>query len=335
MPNLTLSQRLELYRFLRLNRTVEERLVRLYRQGKVVGGLYRSLGQEATSVGSAYALSKGDVVGPLIRNLGAVLVAGFTPRDVFAQHMGRASSPTGGKDGNLHMGTPETGTVAPSSMLGALVAVMAGIALGARMRRTRIIAMTWIGDGAMSTGAFHEGFNFACVRRLPLVVIAENNGWAYSTPLSKQTAARSLAERASGYGAPVERVDGNDVLAVHLAASRAVARAREGGGPTLIEAVTYRMKGHAEHDGQVYVPAEELAEWGLKDPIALYARRLLEQLDATAETLEALDEGVVRQVDAELAAAEADPMPAPRDALRGVYATGAAEHEPVIVRRLW
>ena len=334
MPNLTLSQRLELYRFLRLNRTVEERLVRLYRQGKVVGGLYRCLGQEATSVGSAYALAKGDVIGPLIRNLGAVLVAGFTPRDVFAQHMGRATSPTGGKDGNLHMGTPETGTVAPSSMLGALVAVMAGIALGARMRRSRAVAMTWIGDGAMSTGAFHEGFNFACVQRLPLVVIAENNGWAYSTPLGRQTAARSLAERASGYGAPVERVDGNDVLAVYEASSLAVARAREGDGPALIEAVTYRMKGHAEHDGQAYVPAEELAEWGLRDPIAVYTRHLLEQRDATAEALEAMDRAVTRQVEAELEAAEAAPMPAPRDALKGVYAGEAEEAEPVIIRRL-
>jgi TPP-dependent pyruvate/acetoin dehydrogenase alpha subunit len=335
MPNLTGDQRLELYRFLRLNRTVEERLVRLYRQGKVLGGLYRSLGQEATSVGTAYALGKGDIIGPLIRNLGAVLVAGFTPREVFAQHLGRATSPTGGKDGNLHLGTPETGMVAPTSMLGSLVAVMAGIALGARMRRTRAVAMTWIGDGAMSTGAFHEGFNFACVQRLPLVVIAENNGWAYSTPLSKQTAARSLAERASGYGAPVERLDGNDVLAVHEAASRAVARAREGGGPTLLEAVTYRMKGHAEHDGQAYVPAEDLAEWGLKDPIVLYARRLLEQLDATAGTLESIDAAVVEQVDAELEAAEAEPLPAPRDALKGVYATGAAQDEPVFIRRLW
>ena len=335
MPSLTLPERLELYRVLRLNRTVEERLVRLYRQGKVVGGLYRSLGQEATSVGSAFALRKGDVIGPLIRNLGAVLVAGFTPRDVFAQHMGRATSPTGGKDGNLHMGEPSTGTVAPSSMLGALVSVMAGVALAARMKDTEAVAMTWIGDGAMSTGAFHEGFNFACVQKVPLVVVAENNGWAYSTPLAKQTAARTLAERAAGYGAPVERVDGNDVLAVHAAASRAVLRARDGGGPSLIEAVTYRMKGHAEHDGQAYVPAEELAEWGLRDPIALYARHLLEQLEATPEALEAIDAAVFARVDADLEEAEAAPLPAPREALKGVYATGAAEDEPVIVRRLW
>jgi TPP-dependent pyruvate/acetoin dehydrogenase alpha subunit len=333
MRTLTREERLELYRLLRLNRTVEERLVRLYRQGKVVGGLYRCLGQEATSVGTAFALEKGDVIGPMIRNLGAVLTMGFSPRDVFAQHLGRATSPSGGKDGNLHFGTPETGMIAPISMLGALVAVMAGVALGARMRGTGAVAMTWIGDGGMSTGAFHEGFNFACVQKVPLVVIAENNGWAYSTPLEKQTAAKSLVERASGYGAPAEQVDGNDVFAVYEAASSAVRRAREGFGPSLIEARTYRMKGHAEHDGQAYVPQEELAEWGLRDPLVLCSRHLLEQRDATPETLGGLDAAVERQVDADLAEAEAAPMPAPREALRGVYATGDAEAEPIIIRR--
>lgn len=334
MTRLSLGERLELYRLMRLNRMVEERLVRLYRHGRVVGGLYRSLGQEATSVGTAFALEKGDVIGPLIRNLGAVLTVGFSPQVVFAQHLGRATAPSGGKDGNLHFGEPGKGIVAPISMLGALVAVMAGVALGARMKRSSAVAMTWIGEGGMSTGAFHEGFNFACVHRLPLVVVAENNGWAYSTPLAKQTAAGSLAERAAGYGAAIERVDGNDVLAVHEVARRAVARAREGAGPTLLEAVTYRMKGHAEHDPQLYVPREELAEWALRDPIALYTRRLFAQGDATAGTLETIDRAVLDQVEADLAAAEAAPMPAPRDSLRGVYAGETAEFEPVIVRRL-
>ncbi len=194
--------------------------------------------------------------------------------------------------------------------------------------------MTWIGDGGMSTGAFHEGYNFACVQKVPLVVVAENNGWAYSTPLKKQTAAKSLVERAAGYGAPAESVDGNDVFAVFEAASRAVARAREGFGPSLIEAVTYRMKGHAEHDGQAYVPQEDLAEWGLRDPLALCSRSLLEQGDATPQTLQDVDAAVETQVDADLAEAEAAPMPAPREALRGVYASGDAEAEPVIIRRL-
>lgn len=341
MADLTRERKLELYRYLRLNRTLEEKLVNLYRQGKVVGGLYRSLGQEATSVGTAFALEKGDVIGPLIRNLGAVLVMGFTPRDVLAQHMARAGSPSAGKDCNLHFGTPERGVVSAIAMLGALVPVMAGIALGSRLQKRRTVAMTWIGDGGTSTGAFHEGLNFAAVQKLPLVVVAENNGWAYSTPFRKQTAARCLADRAAAYGIPGETVDGNDVLAVYEAARRAVERARAGEGPTLLEAKTYRMKGHAEHDGQAYVPAGELAEWAARDPLNLYAARLVESKDATAADLAAIDADVADRVETDAAAVEQSPYPPPESALDGVYAVGSgaerprAESEPAIVRRRW
>jgi pyruvate dehydrogenase E1 component alpha subunit/2-oxoisovalerate dehydrogenase E1 component alpha subunit len=332
MADLTRNEKLEIYRFLRLNRGAEDRLVNLYRQGKVLGGLYRSLGQEATSVGSAYALEEGDVVGPLIRNLGSVFVMGYEPRDVFAQYMGRASSPSGGKDSNLHFGTPDRGLVSPSSMLGALVAVMSGIALGARLRRKKIVALTYIGDGGMSTGAFHEGFNFAAVQKLPLVLIAENNGWAYSTPMRKQTLARSLADKAIGYGVPGESVDGNDVLAVYDATRRAVDRAREGGGPTLVEAVTYRMKGHAEHDSQHYVPREELEDWKRRDPIERYVRALVESGEAAMEDLAAIDSDVARDLDRDVELALASPFPAPEEALSNVYAP-AAGLEPATVRR--
>jgi pyruvate dehydrogenase E1 component alpha subunit/2-oxoisovalerate dehydrogenase E1 component alpha subunit len=332
MADLTRNEKLEIYRFLRLNRGAEDRLVNLYRQGKVLGGLYRSLGQEATSVGSAYALEEGDVVGPLIRNLGSVFVMGYEPRDVFAQYMGRASSPSGGKDSNLHFGTPDRGLVSPSSMLGALVAVMSGIALGARLRRKKIVALTYIGDGGMSTGAFHEGFNFAAVQKLPLVLIAENNGWAYSTPMRKQTLARSLADKAIGYGVPGESVDGNDVLAVYDATRRAVDRAREGGGPTLVEAVTYRMKGHAEHDSQHYVPREELEDWKRRDPIERYIRALVESGEAAMEDLAAIDSAVARDLDRDVELALASPFPAPEEALSNVYAP-AAGLEPATVRR--
>jgi TPP-dependent pyruvate/acetoin dehydrogenase alpha subunit len=331
--DLSRDQKLELYRFMRLNRVVEERLVNLYRQGKVVGGLYRSLGQEATSVGTAYALSKGDVVGPLIRNLGVVLVMGYSPRDVMTQYMARASSPSGGKDCNLHFGKPERGVISPISMLGALVPVMAGIALAGRMQKKDLVAMTWIGDGGTSTGAFHEGINFAAVQRLPLVVVAENNGWAYSTPFRKQTAARCLADKAAAYGIPGEQVDGNDVLAVYDVARRAVDRARAGGGPTLIESLTYRMKGHAEHDAQAYVPKTELEEWRAKDPIQRYSRVLVETGVAQAGELEAIDRAISEEVDREVEAAEKAPLPTPDAALRGVYADGAAEAEVVTARR--
>jgi pyruvate dehydrogenase E1 component alpha subunit/2-oxoisovalerate dehydrogenase E1 component alpha subunit len=335
MAELTSEQRIELYRFMRLNRTLEEKLVNLYRQGKVVGGLYRSLGQEATSVGTAYALSRGDIVGPLIRNMGSVLVMGFTARDILSQHMARASSPSAGKDCNLHFGTPETGMVSAIAMLGALVPVMAGIALGARMQKKNLVAMTYIGDGGTSTGAFHEGANFAAVQKLPLVIVAENNGWAYSTPFRKQTAARSLADRAVAYGMPGESVDGNDVLAVYEAAGRAVERARTGGGPTLIEAKTYRMKGHAEHDGQTYVPGDELNEWAARDPLERYARVLLESRVADAAALHDIDAEIAARVESDARAVEQSPFPSPESALRGVYADSVAEVEPAIVRRRW
>jgi len=331
VADLSREQKLELYRFMRLNRVVEERLVNLYRQGKVVGGLYRSLGQEATSVGTAYALRKGDVVGPLIRNLGVVLVMGYSPRDVMTQYMARATSPSGGKDCNLHFGKPERGVISPISMLGALVPVMAGIALAGRMQKKDLVAMTWIGDGGTSTGAFHEGINFAAVQKLPLVVIAENNGWAYSTPFRRQTAARCLADKAAAYGIPGDQVDGNDVLAVYDAARRAVDRARSGGGPTLIESLTYRMKGHAEHDAQAYVPKAELDEWRAKDPIARFAKTIVETGVAQAAELEAIDQAISAEVDREVDAAEKSPLPSPEAAFQGVYAS--AEAEAIAVRR--
>ena len=333
MADPTREQRIAVYRHMRTTRLVEEKLVHLYRQGKIVGGLYRCLGQEATAVGSAFALSKGDILGPLIRNLGSVLVMGFTPRDVFAQHMGKASAPSGGKDGNLHLGTPEQGVVSAISMLGALVPVMAGIALAARMQRRPIVAMTYIGDGGTSTGPFHEGMNFAGVERLPLVVVAENNGWAYSTPFRKQTAARSLADRATAYGVPADSVDGNDVLAVYEACRRAVDRARRGEGPTLVEAKTYRMKGHAEHDNQEYVPKQELEAWIRRDPIEAFARALLESGLATRQDLAAIDREASVLVERDADLADKSPFPAPERALEGVYAVASETPSEVAAGR--
>src|SRR5512143_1293350 len=335
MSDLSLPQLVDLYRIMRRNRSLEDRLVHLYRQGKVLGGFYRSLGQEATSVGSAYALEKGDVLGPLIRNLGAVLVMGYTPLEVLTQHLARATSPSGGKDGNLHFGRPERGVVSSISMLGALVPVMAGIALAARLERKRTVAMTYIGDGATSTGAFHEGLNFAAVQKLPLVVIAENNGWAYSTPFRRQTAAKSLADRAPAYGIPGTSVDGNDVVAVYEASREAVRRARAGEGPTLVEARTDRMKGHAKHDGQAYVPRDELYDWARRDPIARHAERLLASGAVRAEDLEAIDCSISDELDRDVAEAERSPYPAAASAVAGVYAGESTDSEPAFLRRLF
>ena len=308
----------ELYRFMVLNRLVEDRLASLYRGGKLVGGAYSSRGQEATSVGSAYALEPQDWIGPLIRNLGANLVRGLAPRQVFALHMGRVFAGNLAKD-NLPPTDLARGVVGPIAMLGAMSTVMTGVALAGRMQGRDIVALTWIGDGGTSTGEFHEAINFAAVQNLPLVVVAEHNGYAYSTPSAKQMRVKDIAVRAAGYGIPGETIDGNDVLAVHEATRRAVVRARRGGGPTLIEAKTFRMKGHAEHDDASYVPRELLQAWERRDPIARFERHLESHGFAARGEFEALAAEIGRSLDEDVEAAMAAPLPPAEEALEGVY----------------
>jgi pyruvate dehydrogenase E1 component alpha subunit/2-oxoisovalerate dehydrogenase E1 component alpha subunit len=311
--------KLELYAGMRTNRMVEERLVNLQRQGKVVGGLFRSLGQEGVSVGSASALEPQDYLGALIRNLGSVLVRGYRPRDVFEQYMARGSSPTRGRDLNLHFGSHEHRVIAPISMLGRLIPVMAGVALAGRMQGKNLVALTYIGDGGTSTGDFHEGLNIAAVWRLPFVLLCENNGYAYSTPTSRQMACARIVDKAVGYGIPGVRVDGNDVEAVYLATREAVARARSGGGPTLLECLTFRRCGHAEHDDQRYVPKELLESWAARDPIDSYVGRLLAEGSATADELAAIDSRLAKEIEGDLAEAEGAPDADPSTLLHGVY----------------
>src|SRR5438067_9962833 len=306
---LTPEQRLELYRYLKLTRLVEERLVNLYRQTKVVVGVFRSLGQEATAVGTAYALAPQDFITPLIRDLGAVLVKGIRPRDIFAQYMAKAGGPSGGRDLNIHFGDASKGFIGPISHLGDMIPVMTGILIAARLQKKDIVALAYIGDGGMSTGAFHEGLNFAAVQRLPLIIVAEYNHYAYSTPISKQTAVKDLAEKAAGYGIPGHIVDGNDIIACYEVTRKAAKFARAGGGAFLIEAKTYRRKGHAEHDDQRYVPDGEIEYWEKhNDPIDRFERFLLDQRVATKEKLEEITTYVQREIDEDAECVESSPM---------------------------
>jgi TPP-dependent pyruvate/acetoin dehydrogenase alpha subunit len=320
------EQMLELYRYLKLTRLVEERLVNLYRQTKVVGGVFRSLGQEATAVGSAYALQPRDFITPLIRDLGAVLVKGIRPREIFAQYMAKAWGPSGGHDLNIHFGDLEKGFIGPISHLGDMIPVMTGVLLAARMQKKPTVAIAYIGDGGMSTGAFHEGLNFAAVQRLPLIVVAEYNHYAYSTPTNLQTAVKDLAEKAAGYGIPAHIVDGNDVIACYEVTKRAAEFARRGGGAVLIEAKTYRRKGHAEHDDQRYVPTGEI-EWWEKhnDPLDRYERFLTESGLANKEKLEEITADVVREIEEDCAWAESSPMPEPEQAAYRVFDNSIVE----------
>jgi pyruvate dehydrogenase E1 component alpha subunit/2-oxoisovalerate dehydrogenase E1 component alpha subunit len=324
--------KLELYYYMRLTRSLEERLVNLYRQTKVIGGLFRSLGQEADAVGSAYALdrTKGDILSPLIRNLGSMLVQGAEPLEILRQYMAKGDSPTRGRELNIHYGDLVRGFVGQISHLGDMVPVMAGVTLSFKLRGQQRVGLVYVGDGATSTGAFHEGINFAAVQRCPLVVVVENNGYAYSTPLSMQTAVKDLKDKALAYGIPGEQADGNDVLATYEVTKRAVDRARRGEGTSLIELITYRRKGHAEHDNQSYVPPGEIEQWETgNDPIARYVRVLLDDHGFTRADLDAVDARVVAEIDAATDEAERSPMPEPLDALTGIYA------DPPSVDPLW
>ncbi len=323
---LSREQKIELYYWMKLTRQLEERLVALYRQTKVVGGLFRSLGQEADAVGSAFALERRDILSPLIRNLGSMLVKGATPIEILRQYMARGDSPTRGRELNIHFGDTDRGFIGQISPLGDMVPVMAGVTLSFKMRGEDRVGLVYVGDGATSTGAFHEGINLAAVQRCPLVVIVENNGYAYSTPSSSQTLAKQFVDKAIGYGVHGEQADGNDVLAVYDVTRRAVDRARAGGGVSLIELMTYRRKGHAEHDNQSYVPDGEIEKWAAEnDPIDRYVDVLKRELGVTEAEFEDVHARITQEIDEATEVAEQSPLPEPLDSLVGVYADPPAE----------
>jgi TPP-dependent pyruvate/acetoin dehydrogenase alpha subunit len=327
---LSKQQHIEIYRWMLLNRKMEQALENLYKQGKVVGGVYFGLGQEACSCASAYALKKDEWIGPLIRNQGSLLVRGFSPRDIMMQYMAKAGSPTKGRDASSHFGDIyERNVVAPISTLGDLIPVLAGVALGARLQGREIAVMTYIGDGGQSTGVTYEGLNFAAVQNLGLVLFVENNLWGYSTPADMQFRVKDLAERAIAYGIPGVIVDGTDACQVYDAAHEACERARRGEGPTLIEAKMMRMKGHAIHDAAEYVPKPLFEYWRKRDPIARFENYLVKVNKwLNREENEKLIADVDRQLEEDRDYAVASPMPSPESAAGGVYCDGCHEIKP-------
>jgi TPP-dependent pyruvate/acetoin dehydrogenase alpha subunit len=294
---------LRFYYYLRLTRGLEDRVINLYRQGRILGGCYVGTGEEAISVGSACALEPDDVIAPSHRDLGAHLVKGVTPKEYMAQYLGRRTGLTRGKDGPMADGIP----------------VAAGVALTFKIRREPHIAVAYFGDGASSRGDFHEGSNLAAVLKLPMVFICHNNQYAYSVPLCRQMAVAHVADRAKAYGFPTRIIDGNDILAVYQATKEAAARARGGGGPTFIECKTMRMRGHAEHDDASYVPRELLEEWRGRDPIQRFERYLRER-GVPERQQAAVEAQVVKEIEEALEFAEKSPLPEPSEAVEGVFA---------------
>jgi TPP-dependent pyruvate/acetoin dehydrogenase alpha subunit len=307
---LSKQQSIEIYRYMLLNRKMEQALENLFKQQKVVGGVYLGLGQEGCSCASAYALRQGDWIGPMIRNQGALLVRGFKPRDVMMQYMAKADAPTGGRDAGSHFGDKHQRHIAaPISMLGDLIPVLAGVALGARLQGKDIACLTWVGDGGQSTGPTYEGFNFAAVQKLGVILIVENNLWAYSTPVDRQVACKDLADRAIGYGVPGFIVDGTDPNQVYDVTYEAAQRAYGGEGATLIEAKMMRMRGHAMHDAAAYVPKAYFEYWKKRDPITRMEKYLLKKGWFTEKENHELIDSVQKEIDEDREIADASPYP--------------------------
>ena len=306
--------------YMLLMREVEDRIERkLYRQGKVVGGVYVGRGQEAIPVGSALVATADDVLFPSHRDMAVFFIRGISARRVLAQYMGRVGGLTRGRDGNMHMGDMSAGVVSIISALAATVPVAAGAALAMRYKGIAGVAFSYFGDGSTSRGDWHEGVNFASVQKLPVVFICNNNQYAYSTPLNLQMACANVADRGPAYNMPAEIVDGNDVLAVYEATVRAAAYARAGSGPYLLECKTFRMTGHSAHDMAHYVPQALFEEWGRLDPIIRLEKRMLDETWVTQGEIDDAHAAVAREVDEAVEWAEQSPFPDAASLLDDVY----------------
>jgi TPP-dependent pyruvate/acetoin dehydrogenase alpha subunit len=312
---------LGMYRAMLVTRGIEERGHILYKQGKIPGSFYTGRGNEAASVAVATAMGPEDVGTPLHRDMGVHIVRGVEPWRIFAQYMGRVDGPTHGKDGNVHMADAKLGLIAMVSHLPAMLPVAVGCALAFRIREERRVAVGWFGEGASARGDCHEAMTMAGTRRLPVVFVCDNNQWAYSTPTHLEYATENVADRADAYGFEGVVVDGTDLLAVYREAKRAIEKAREGGGPTLIESLTLRMEGHAVHDDAFYVPKEMFEEWARRDPLERFRSWLRDNVDFTDSEEDEVSAGVKKLLSDAITRAEESPLPDSSQVTEGVYAT--------------
>jgi TPP-dependent pyruvate/acetoin dehydrogenase alpha subunit len=306
--------------YLKLTRAAEYRIERvLYRQGKIVGGVYVGRGQEAIAVGSAIQLAEGDVVLPSHRDAAALLIRGFTLREVFCNWLGRANGPTCGRENTTHLGSLKLGVIPIISPLGDTCPVACGVALTFKQSRKKSVVLVHFGEGTTSRGDVHEAMNMAAVMKLPVLFICNNNAYAYSTPTSLQYAVKDLSVRGPSYGMPGVTVDGNDVLKVYATVKQGIARARSGHGPSFIECRTFRMTGHSAHDAAEYVPPALLEKEEKKDPIPRFEKYLVARRILTEARIQEMQRKIEKEIDAAVAFAEASPLPEGAEAVEGVY----------------
>ncbi len=318
---ITVAEHKKLYHFMQLGRRIEETAISLYRQGKVVGGVYPGIGHEAITVASAFDLTLDDWLAPMHRDLTAQIVKGQPSKFVLSQYLGRYSSPTRGRDGSVHLSNYDYNINGCISHIGAMLPFIVGVTYAGQQLNKPCVAITYFGDGGLSIGDFHEGMNFASVLNSPILVFVENNQFAYSTPLNKQHTLPALSDRATGYGIPGITIDGNNVLAVLAMTRHFLNQARTGHGPALIECVTMRVLGHSAHDAADYVPPDMLEKWKQYDPIQRYKRYLLRKKILTEKEFEKMNEAVETEIRSGVEWAEAQPYPEGWQAATDVYAT--------------
>jgi TPP-dependent pyruvate/acetoin dehydrogenase alpha subunit len=310
---------LGLYTNLLKTRTVDERLRKLFRQGRYAGTYFSAVGQEATTVGPTYRLRKEDIIAPSHREIGAAITKGITVENIIAQVYARSNSPDKGKSHPCHYGERALGVIHPSSTVASQTIVGTGCALGFKIQKKDNVVLGFFGEGGTSRGGWHEALNFAGIHKLPIIYICQNNLWAESVPSTKQANIDKFSDRAKAYGFPGVTIDGNDVVLVHKTAAEAVARARAGEGPTLIECLTYRWYGHSEIDPADYRSNEELEHWKKKDPLTR-AEKLLMDLDIlTTEKREAIVTDVNQELDLAIKTSEEAKYCEPEEAYTDVY----------------
>lgn len=314
------TRALRMYESMVRIRKYEEQIYFLFLEGRISGSIHQSHGQEACAVGMLYDVRGTDLMASTHRPAGHDLAKGMSLESMMCEMFGKANGCCGGKGGAMHTGDISVGAVPANAIVGSNIPISVGMAFACRMRHTDDVVICFFGDGASNEGGFHEGLNGAALWSLPVVFVCENNLYGASTHVEKTMKVRTIAERGAAYGIPGERIDGNDVIAVNEAAARAIARARRGEGPTLLELMTYRIAGHSRSDASAYRPDEEEATWYARDPIKLFRDRLIEEGVAAESELEAIDERVQEQIERAVQFAESSPDPLPEDALQDVYA---------------
>lgn len=327
------EQLLKFFSAMQLARTFEHRLATLYRQGKIFGAVYLGMGQEATSVGCASLLEKGDLFSTVARNLSAWFYRGVKPEHVMARWMGKDQAPANGRELGLFLADMENYGIAPyhNGSMASWIPAGAGFALSFKMKRLPNIYLAFTGDGATSPGDFYEGLNFASIHKLPLVIICEVNQFAYSTSLELQMPVKNVADRAPAFNVYAETAFGNDLFVVIAAARRGVEHARSGYGPALIEFKTFRQRGHGEHDDMSYVGKDLREYWELRDPVRMYRRWLTERAKIDETEIEQIEKETVRRVETAVEYAEALPLPKSETVTDRLFAP--SPHDPTSKNR--